>query len=220
MKSPTYYIIVLFFLLFATNKIHAQSKVSSDSATTFNNQTIQKNSSLFNRNRMSFSVEAGFGVIGSKKNATTFSYISPYMSYMVTPRFKLDVGGVIQQGISGFSNNEFNSFGGNGTNYMLFARGDYLVTNRLIISGAVYKTFNNSKSVNPELLSNKKNTLDNYGINVGVDYKVTEHLTIGAQINFSNRNNNPYYQSQMNPYGGGFQSGFNNNPFHNGYSNW
>jgi hypothetical protein len=198
---------------------HAQSGIKTDSVTSFHNQTIKKNSSLLNYKRMSFSVDAGFGFGGNKYYSGGYTYISPYLSYLVTPRFTLDVGGILQQGINGFNNTEFNSFGGKSTNLLLFARGNYLVSDRLIISGSIYKTFTNNKITNSEFLGNKK-SLDNYGISVGMDYKISEHMTIGAQVNFSNGNDNPFYQSQYSPYGG-FQSGFGqHHPYQGGFMGW
>jgi hypothetical protein len=161
---------LLLLLLFSVD-ILAQSAFRTDTTTSFNTQTIKKNTSLLNYKRMSFSVDVGFGFSASKYNSGAYTYISPYMSYLVTPRFKLDVGGILQQGFNGFGNSEFNSFGGNGTNALLFVRGNYLVSDRLIISGSVYKTFTSNKTINSEFI-NKKNSLDNYGINIGAEYKI------------------------------------------------
>jgi|WetSurMetagenome_2_1015567.scaffolds.fasta_scaffold339911_1 hypothetical protein len=205
-------------LLFSVN-IQAQSAFRNDTTTSFNTQTVKKNTSLLNYKRMSFSVDVGFGFAASKYNSGAYTYISPYMSYLVTPRFKLDVGGILQQGFNGFGNSEFNSFGGNGTNALLFVRGNYLVSERLIISGSVYKTFTSNKTINSEFI-NKKNSLDNYGINIGAEYKINERMTIGAQVNFSNGNNNPFYQSESYPFGG-MQSNFrHNHSFQNGLMGW
>jgi hypothetical protein len=210
-----------FFLLFLFISIQtkAQSYFRPDTSTSFNTQTIKKNNSLLNYKRMSFSVDVGFGFSASKHSSGAYTYISPYMSYLVTPRFKLDVGGILQQGFNGFNNSEFSSFGGNGTNALLFVRGNYLVSDRLIISGSVYKTFTSNKTLNSEF-TNKKNSLDNYGINIGAEYKISEHMTIGAQVNFSNGNNNPFYNSESYPYGG-MQSNFHHNrPFGNSMMGW
>ncbi|MEI6852940.1 MAG: hypothetical protein WCL06_08860 [Bacteroidota bacterium] len=210
-----------FFLLFLFISVttQAQSYFRPDTTTSFNTQTIKKNNSLLNYKRMSFSVDVGFGFAASKYSSGAYTYISPYMSYLVTPRFKLDVGGILQQGFNGFNNSEFSSFGGNGTNALLFVRGNYLVSDRLIISGSVYKTFTSYKTLNSEF-TGKKNSLDNYGINIGAEYKISEHMTIGAQVNFSNGNNNPFYNSESYPYGG-MQSNFHQNrPFGNSMMGW
>ena len=61
---------------------------------------------------------------------------------------------------------------------------------------------------------------------LGAEYKITENLTIGAQVNFSDRNTNgcsPYYQDN---YFGGVQQGCNPyNPFgyhgqQSGFNRW
>ncbi len=218
--KPNKVLFPLFLLfLFVSLETQAQSTLQSDTTLSFSRQTIKKNTSLLNYKRMSFSLDVGFGYAASKYNSGAYTYISPYMSYLVTPRFKLDVGGILQQGFNGFGNSEFNSFGGNGTNALLFVRGNYLVSDRLIISGSVYKTFTNNKTINSEFI-NKKNSLDNYGINIGAEYKISEHMTIGAQVNLSNGNNNPFYNSESYPFGG-MQSNFrHNHSFGGGMMGW
>jgi hypothetical protein len=219
MKPYKFLLPFLLLFFFVSADIQAQSALKTDTTLSFNKQTIKKNSSLLNNKRMSFSVDVGFGYAASKYNSGAYTYISPYMSYLVTPRFKLDVGGILQQGFNGFNNSEFSSFGGNGTNALLFVRGNYLVSERLIISGSVYKTFTGNKTTDSEFL-NKKNSLDDYGINVGAEYKISEHMTIGAQVNFSNGNNNPFYNSYDYPFGG-MQSNFRHNrSFGGGMNGW
>ena len=209
----------LLILLFVSIETQAQSAFKTDTTLSFNKQTIKKNSSLLNYKRMSFSVGVGFGYLSSKYNSGAYTYISPYMSYLVTPRFKLDVGGILQQGFNGFGNSEYNSFGTTGTNALIFVRGNYLVSDRLIISGSVYKTFNNNNSINSEF-TGKKKLLEDYGINIGAEYKITEHLTIGAQVNFSDGNHNPFYNSYDYPFGG-MQPNYNHNrPFGRGMNGW
>ena len=210
----------LLLFLFVSLEIRAQSDFKTDTTLSFNKQTIKKNSSLLNYKRMSFSVDVGFGYVASKYNSGTYTYISPYMSYLVTPRFTLDVGGILQQGFNGFGNREFNSFGTNGNNALLFVRGNYLVSDRLIIYGSVYKTFNSNKSIDSEF-TGKKKLLEDYGINIGAEYKITEHLTIGAQVNFSNGNHNPFYNNSYDYPFGGMQPNYNHNrPFGRGMNGW
>jgi hypothetical protein len=218
MKNHKFLLSFLFLLLLISSEIQAQSVLKSDTTLAFSNQSIRKNSSLLNYKRMSFSVDFGFGFSASKYHSGSYTYISPFMSYLLTPRFKLDVGGILQKGFNGFGSNEFNSFGNNGTNALLFVRGNYLVSDRLIISGSVYKIFDNNKTVNSELFG-KKNYLDNYGINLGAEYKISEHMTIGAQVNFSDGNHNPFYNSYDSPFG--MHSDFRHNrSFGSGMMGW
>ncbi len=220
MKAYKYILVAVVVCLFVSNDIQAQAIHKSDSTTTIANQTITKNTPLWSYKRIGFSVDMGVGVYGSKHNSGSYTYVAPFMSYRFSPKFRLDVGGIYQQAFGGFNNYQGFGLGGNGGNLMLFARGNYLVNDRLIISGAVYKTFDTNKPTNTELI-NKKNSFDNYGVSVAVDFKITEHLTIGAQINYSNGNNNPFYQSQNNPYQGGYQTGINTGyPNRTGFMGW
>ncbi|MEI6124467.1 MAG: hypothetical protein WCQ95_12655 [Bacteroidota bacterium] len=222
MKSTKFLFFVALLVVLVVSQTQAQTTIKTDTCTTFANQTIKKNSTLFNYKRMSFSVDMGLGFIGSKYYSGSFMYLSPFMSYLVTPRFRLDIGGTILQGLNNLGSTAFHSFGGNGTTAMVFARGNYLVSNRLIISGSIYKTFDNYKPTNTDLLYNsKKGTFDNYGVSVGVDYKISEHMSIGAQVSYSNGNNNPFYSSPTDPNYNGFQSGFNRgNAYRSGFMGW
>ena len=209
----------LLLFLFVSFEIQAQSAFETDTTISFNKQTIKKNSSLMNYKRLSLLVDVGFGYMASKYNSGAYTYISPYVSYLVTPRFKLDVGGIFQKGFNGFGNSEFNSFGTNGSNTLLFVRGNYLASDRLIISGSVYKSFSNTKTIDSEFI-NKKNSLDNFGINIGAEYKISEHMTIGAQVNFSDGNHNPFYNSYDNPFGGMHSDFRHNRGFGGGINGW
>mgnify|MGYP001477642461 CR=1 FL=1 len=59
--------------------------------------------------------------------------------------------------------------------------------------------------------NSQKKSLNNYGIMVGAEYKITENLTIGAQVNFSDRNPAYYPGSyyNQNDFNQGFHHGIN-----------
>jgi hypothetical protein len=214
--------IVLFLL---AEPSFAQYEYYSDSTTKKDIDNFKNKSSLLNYKRLGISMEMGIGVSGSKSGLGTYTYMAPFLNYRVSPRFRLDVGAVYTQGFNNFHSNEFQNFNGNNSNLSLFARGNYLVSDKLLISGAVYKTFNLNKPQTSDI-STQKRSLDNYGIIVGAEYKITENLTIGAQLNFSDRNNNTYPFNSQDNYFGGYQQGYNsNNPFsqsryHSGFEGW
>lgn len=225
MKFYKYIFLFSFVLFFATETSIGQIGYHPDSTSKKDITNFKKKPSLFNYKRLGFSMEMGVGVSGSKSGLGTYTYVAPFLNYLVTPRFRIDVGASYIQGFSNNYSNELQGFGRNPSYLSLFARGNYLVSDKLIISGAVYKTFDLNK---PQIsdLNTQKRTLDNYGIMVGAEYKVTEHLTIGAQLSISDRNTNgcsPFYQDNSF---GGCQQGYNSyNPFgynrhQPGFSRW
>ncbi len=119
-------------------------------------------------------------------------YIAPGFSYRVTPRFILS-GGV---------GAEFGRFyplydGGNQedqilpmTRAFLYACGTYLLSSRLSISGVAYKVINDV----PRLTQYNPAVNYNYqGIGVGFNYKITESLSVGFEMQI--QQNSYYYQS-------------------------
>ena len=116
-------------------------------------------------------------------------YIAPGFSYTVTPRFILS-GGV---------GAEFGRFyplyeGGNQedqilpmTRAFLYARGTYLLSPRLSISGVAYKVINDVPRLtryNPAVNYNSQ------GIGMGFNYKITESFSVGFEMQIQQ---NSYY---------------------------
>lgn len=211
MKTIKSVILASLVLLFATAAGFAQTGIQSDSTSKTGIDNFGNNASLLKYKRLGFSMEMGVGVTGSKYGVGSYTYLSPFLSYKVSPKFRLDVGASYIQGFNNTGINEY-FFGKNPSYLSLFARGNYLVNDKLLISGAVYKTFDLNQPQTTELTTNKR-TFDNYGVMLGAEYKITENLTIGAQVNFSDRNSNyfpgsDYYQ---NDFGSGFHQGMNQN---------
>jgi len=225
MKQYRLFFFILFFSFLISGVALSQTITQPDSSSASDKLAFKKNSSLLNYKRLGFSMEMGVGVSGSKSGFGTYTYVAPFLNYQISPRFRIDVGASYIQGFRNNYSNELQGFGSNPSYLSLFARGNYLVSDKLIISGAVYKTFDLNKPQTSDL-NTQKRTLDNYGIMVGAEYKITEHLTIGAQLNISDRNTNgcsPFYQDN---YFGGNQQGCNPyNPFgynrqQPGFSRW
>ncbi|HOY30505.1 MAG TPA: hypothetical protein PKW80_01375 [Bacteroidales bacterium] len=224
MKFIKSVLILSFVLLFASVGSFAQIGFHPDSTSKSNIDNFGNSSSLLKYKRLGVSMEMGVGVNGSKYGAGAYTYMSPFLSYSVSPKFRLDVGASYIQGFNNSGKNEF-YFGKNPSCLSVFARGNYLVSDKLLVSGAVYKTFDLNQPQTSDLNSQKR-SLNNYGIMVGAEYKITENLTIGAQLNFSDRNTNynPLYphdnysgglQQVINPY-----SPFSQNRYHAGFGGW
>jgi len=216
--------ILSFVLLFASAGCFAQTAYYSDSTSKSGFDGFGNNSSLLKYKRLGVSMEMGMGISGSKCGTGAYTYMSPFLSYRVSPKFRLDLGASYTQGFNNSGINEY-YFGKNPAYLSLFARGNYLATDKLLISAAVYKTFDLNNSQTPELNSTKK-TFDNYGVILGAEYKITDNLTIGAQVNFSDRNSNGYFPYDLNQSRDGFYpSCISNNPFgrnrcHSGFMGW
>lgn len=147
---------------------------------------------------MSFKLGMGAGFIGGS-NSGMFTYLSPFIRYSVTPKFKLDAGGIISEGTNLFSN----VYAGNKstTNVLLFARGNYLLTDKLTITGSYYKSFYPGSGLNTE--QNNYSSSKNYSYSLGMDYKINKHMSFGAQVIVNKGINNNYlFQSQPSLFGG------------------
>jgi predicted porin len=199
-------ILISFFLLCSVG-IQAQSLTNTDGTLANDTLSSSKNVSLLSPKRMSFKLDLGVGYVGGS-NSGMYTYLAPYLRYSLTPKLKLDVGGILCDGISGMSGSY------NSTSFLLFAKGNYLLTDKLTVSGTAYKTFYPNTSLYSESIN--KNSTDNYGFSLGMDYKITKNLSFGAQVIMAKGyNNNNLFQSQPSLFGG-FPS---DNP-HNGIFGW
>jgi hypothetical protein len=207
MKINKLSLLLICFSLLLVFETQAQTFYKTDTTNAFN-----RNSSLLNNKKFGFSVDFGFGfAAGSNNNSGTYTYVAPYLSYLVTPKFKLDVGGVISKGFSSFYYDQPNTLSSNNTNYFLFARGSYLLTDRITLSGTVYKSFSPYSTISAET-TNKK-AFDNAGLSLGMNYKISDHMTIGAQVSVSNGNSGNYFIQPQTGYFGGFTPGRGGNGF-------
>jgi hypothetical protein len=204
-------LILISLWLISLCTIQAQSLINSDATDSINNQPPNKKVSLLSPNRMNFKLDMGVGFVGGS-NSGMYTFLAPYLRYAVTPKFKLDVGGIITEGTNSFypeqSGNHSN------TSVLLFARGNYLLTNRITVSGSIYKTFYPNSSLSTDL--NNKYSTQNYSYSLGMDYKINKHLSFGAQVIVNKGMNNNYlFQSQPSLFGG---SPYETN--HNGIFGW
>lgn len=151
----------------------------------------------------------GYGSLGS-------SYLSPSVRYRVSPKIELELGGAIMYNfVSGspVSNmGDSPSSGNNFTSYLFYTKGNYQVNEKLNINGAFVKSIANDAlfyqypyQVNPDFES----------YSLGLNYKLSDAIRIGAHFNFSNGINPYYYSSPLNRRISGFHSPYD--PF---YPEW
>jgi hypothetical protein len=151
-------------------------------------------SNFLSKDKVSGSVSMGAGVsfLNSTKNTAFTTFIAPKIGYQLTNKFKLNVG-LMHYTVTGntfmpMNQNEAFLNSGNKTvsGNLIFAEGQYQLNKKVILSAAVMTDVNS--------FSNKQN---NYkAISLGMDYKVTEHSTIGFRANVS-QGNSPYSNNRI-----------------------
>ncbi|MDA3781365.1 MAG: hypothetical protein PF487_14235 [Bacteroidales bacterium] len=165
---------------------------------------IQKSSTY---SKMNFRMSMGTGItsmsgIGTSSN----TYLAPSIDYRLNENLNFHFSGIFSSN-NMFNENNFNStniYNQPNNNWGVSGSGNYKIGNKTnIIGSGVY--YNNSQSVFDQQYTNSLN--QNYSsVAVGVNYKISENVHIGAQVRFSN-GINPYYN---NPIFSGYNNNFNN----------
>lgn len=174
----------------------------------FNEEEIE---TYLKEKKMKFGLSAGAFAGTSFGSGEYFgTFVSPQVSYPLTSRFTVSVGMTLT---NTFGNPYYypSSEGGYGypsanfTRSFLYASGAYQLSERLVVSGTVYKEFN---MFDQQSSLSKNYSGDYQGVIMGVDYKIGKNVFIQGQIEISN---NPYHrQSYPNSY---FGNGFGNSSF-------
>ncbi len=161
--------------------------------------------------RFDFGMEMGSSFTTGFGGGSLFSQsFAPHIQFRPGQNFSLVVGSVFSTG----------SFGGNtGLSFQqgvempqrlysttVYALGAYQVNSRLVITGGAWTEKNNMNMMFAPAMNPQAFDTNPRGMMMGMEYKITDNLRFGAQINVSQGYNpfNPYMQS------GPFQS----NPFH------
>ena len=131
------------------------------------------------------------------------TYIAPHISYPVSNRFTLRMGGYFlnSQGLNNTSESEhyypYNPLAKGMTRTFLYVEGAYALNDKLTITGAAYKEFNMFNRAPPGIQSSD---YDYEGIIMGVDYKLGDNVFIRGQVEFSNgRSLNHYSPFHSSP---------------------
>ena len=135
------------------------------------------------------------------------SYIAPTLNFNISSRFNLSVGGVlINNHTSGFNQFVPGSMeqgilpGRLNSDFVLFASGNYLINNKLLVYGSAHTSRFLANNYSPLQLNSsifRKNHFDWFTL--GAKYKLSNAFTIGAQVEYS-EGLNPYY-NRFNNYG-------------------
>ncbi len=114
-------------------------------------------------------------------------YVAPSLSYLVTPRLTLSAGVAVERSNLYFMESQAANNDGMlpMTRAYLFARGSYMLTPKLALSGTVYKTIND--------VPRRENVLYPYnynyqGMSLGLNYKFNSSFSIGFQVSTQSGN--------------------------------
>jgi hypothetical protein len=159
--------------------------------------------------KVHFGMELGTGVSTNFKGGAAWStFVSPYLSYRVSPRWTFNAGAtLVNTNGTGFL------YGGdarsapvvNQQQTFLFAQGQYQASERLRLSGTSFYQLSNFN----QPAGQRDFQFNSKGMSVYAEYKVSEHFSIGVGGQYSN-GNNPYL---YNGFGNGFGSGFGGSRF-------
>ncbi len=157
--------------------------------------------------RLNYNLSAGASY-NSHFGAAT--YVEPSVRYNVTNRFRghasftyvnvlphdvavaTSEGGTIVRRTS------------NTGHYIVSAGGDYLINNRLMLSGNIWKDFSNTAGKNS--LYDNFYSPGKYGADFKATYKITEHFTVTGGLRYT-EGASPYYSPFYGPGYGAFRSG-------------
>ena len=138
----------------------------------------------------SISMGAGFSFLNSTHSTAYTTFVASKIGYQLTPKFKLNLG-LMHYTATGnlfmpLNQNEaiVNTSNRTVSGNLFFVEGQYQLNKQLIMSGAVMVDANG--------LNNSK--LNNYkAASLGLEYKVTEHSSIGLKASLSQGNSNGDY---------------------------
>ncbi len=159
-----------------------------------------------------FGLQMGSSFTSGMGGNSLFSQsIAPHMQLDVTKKFQLVVGSVFTTGNFG-SNSSLQLNNGvempqRLNSSMVYALGAYQLNPRLTITGAAWTERNNMNAFQNQMNPQAFNT-NARGMMMGVDYKITENLRFGAEVNISNG------QNPFSPYGNYGYNPFYSTPFH------
>ena len=166
------------------------------------------------KDRISGSVMAGTSVsfLNNSKNTAVTTFIAPKINYSLSKKFSLTAGLIHYSFASGYGRTESYTTRGtrNLSGNLLFAGGEYKLNKRVLLSGAVMADMNG--------MSDRRNMYK--AASIGMDYKVSEHSSIGFRATVSQGN----MDYNFDPKRGSYEyRPFNNNSFGNvltGFGEW
>lgn len=167
--------------------------------------------------RFQLGMEVGTSVGTSLGNGAVWNrYASPYLSYRLSPKWRLNAGTLLMNSqvmSSSYAGKEY-GFSGN-TNYFqsfVYAQGQYQVNDRLRLTGTAF--YETSRFTGPRMNPQATN-FNAKGMSMHAEFKITDNFSFGAGASFSN-GSNPYIGNGL--YGN--QVLFPGNQSFNRYGRW
>ena len=141
--------------------------------------------------KFDFGFQAGTSAtMFGRSDAVFSSYLAPELRFHVTPKFQLNTGVIYsRQFLPATHDGMTGPAGAVSDRFLVFAEGLYHLNERISLSGMVVKDI--GAGMDPRINSFYKNT-GYQSMGMGVQYKVTDNLHLGARIRVSN-GRSPYY---------------------------
>ncbi|MBU1370757.1 MAG: hypothetical protein KJ578_03785 [Bacteroidetes bacterium] len=191
---------LLIVLVLTTNQVLTQETVQSNFQPQLN---VEPETAVADKDPLSVGLNLNFGLVGQfSGNTLSYQEINPNLRYNLSNRFSL-FGGI---SYSVFQNmdiyyikdteNSFETFNSNFSLGTIHVGGSYMASPRLRVDGTVWKrvTLNNNSKV---LLNNQTN-FDAQGLNLRLNYQISDKVQIEASFNYSRGND--IYSNPFTPY--------------------
>ena len=196
----------LFLITFLSNAFQSSAQVALHDTIPASSTQVMNTDSRFVPHKMDYHLQVGSQFFTSSFGSGFSTFVSPSVSYGLSKRFSISGGlSLVNTTLAGkyytpFSSEE-TSLNGNFTTATVFLSGQYLLNDRVTITGTAYKQFNVMGNV-PGYYGLRND--DAQGMYLNVRYKVANNVHLEAGFGYS-RGYNRY-----NPY-----SVFGNDPFNN-----
>jgi hypothetical protein len=199
-----------FLIILSSFSLNGFSQIASSDTLPSSAATVTTNThNHFIPKKLDFGIQVGSQFSTSSYGTGFSTLISPHLTYGLSKRFSISGGiSIINTSLNGISSTPLSLYeypaNGNFTNAIVYLSGQYLVSDRLTISGTAYKTFN---------LFGDTPGKQNYGMNdaqgfyMNVRYKVLKNVHIEAGFGYS-KGYNPYNVFTNDPFSDQFGNPF------------
>lgn len=149
---------------------------------------------------LGFTMQAGAFAGSNFRGESWFgTSLSPALAYNISPRFRLKAGVSVTQGFGDSYYETYDRFyypmNTSGTTTSVFVQGDYILSDKLMLSGAVYKYFS---PYNIQVNDPRFKDPEGEGFLFNINYRPTRNLEINASFDYGRGNRfynpSPFYQ--------------------------